>query len=166
MKNDQTQESIEFTVENRTDKLEAIAAMLPVNDVEYVYGWTTELPVELALENGNTFTMQKTAVEYSVTVIKADGREVVVTYTVENRRTKLEYVASLRPENDESYTYGWSEPLPVVLALENGKVYTVTKMPVDNGSSGKGCGGVVWSAGTGIVLCGFVVVIWRKKKDD
>ena len=195
VKADGTNAKVKFNVENKAEKLAEIAAMKSADNAEYAYEWAEALPEALTLENA-TFTEVKTPVEYTAMVVKADGTEVEVAYTVENRGAKLEEIAAMRPKNDAEFTYGWSEALPVELPLENGKTYTVTKMAVEletpdepkdepetpdesttedssvidkiTGMVGNklGCGGTVFGLGATITILGAAVVVLLKKKED
>ena len=62
---DGTEETIEFTIENRAEKLAAIA--LTANDAQYTYSWVNALPTELALNNEQVFTETRTVNNYTVT---------------------------------------------------------------------------------------------------
>ena len=53
--------TIDFTIENRAEKLAAIAAMLPENTTDYNYAWATALPAELALNNDQAFVVEAVA---------------------------------------------------------------------------------------------------------
>ena len=93
-------------------------------------------------------------------------------------------VFPMRPRNNSEYTFGWDPVLPVELPLENGKIYTVTRMAVssetsDTGSSSddttsvkessaSGCGGSVFAGcGAMVALLGIAgVALCRKKKEN
>lgn len=80
---DGTKKSVNYTIENRAEKLTELKALLGKSDKQYAY--TSDLPDVLPLENGKTYTETKTAIRYTVT-FKADGETVATeTYTVENK---------------------------------------------------------------------------------
>ena len=184
---DGTNTEVIFNVENRAEKLTEVVAMKPIDTAEYAYAWAVALPETLALENA-TFTINKIAVEYITKVVKADGTEVDVVYTVENRAQKLEEIAAMRPRNNEEFTYGWDTALPVELPLENGRTYTVTKMVVEpetpensensdelqNSEQSQessdenlgGCNGSMLGRGAVAALLASVSVVLFKKKED
>ena len=72
VKADATEVPVQFTVENRAAKLAEIAAMLEEDTVEWDYEWTN-MPTELALENGQTITENKTKKAYTVVWKNEDG---------------------------------------------------------------------------------------------
>ena len=76
---DGTEETVEFTVENREEKLAAIA--LTANDAQYTYAWATALPSELALNNDQVFTETRTVNNYIIT-FNTDGGSAVEAQTV------------------------------------------------------------------------------------
>ncbi len=119
--------TVVYTIENKAEKLAEIAAMLPSATAEYSYAWAEALPPELPLENGNTYVVAKTAVEYTATLDYLEGDDTTVTYTVENRAEKLAEIKNIAANKSGSdYKYSWAE-LPEELPLENGKTYVETK---------------------------------------
>ena len=73
--------SITFTVENRAEKLDELRALLPASGGGYSYTWQEALPDQLPFANA-TYTVVKTAVEYTITFANADGVE-PIKFTVE-----------------------------------------------------------------------------------
>ena len=65
------EETVEFTIENRAEKLAAIA--LTANDVQYTYSWESALPTELALNNDQVFTEQREVNKYVVKFVDENG---------------------------------------------------------------------------------------------
>ena len=61
---DGTKKDISYTVENRTEKLAEAKKLLGADDDQYTY--TNDLPTELPLENGKTYTETRTVNEYDV----------------------------------------------------------------------------------------------------
>ena len=59
------EETVEFTIENRAEKLAEIA--LTANDAQYTYSWVSALPSELALNNDQVFTEKRDVNNYTVT---------------------------------------------------------------------------------------------------
>ena len=68
---DESEETVEFTIENRAEKLAAI--VLTANDDQYTYSWESELPSELALNNDHVFTEIRTVNTYTVTFTAGNG---------------------------------------------------------------------------------------------
>ena len=66
---DGTTETVEFNVENRADKLAAIA--LTENTEYYTYSWAEELPTELELKDGYVFTELKETATYTISLVKS-----------------------------------------------------------------------------------------------
>ncbi len=117
---------VTYTVSNKAEKLAEIAAKLPENTAEYTYAWSEALPAELPLEDGKTYTVTKTAVEYTATLDYLEGDDATLTYTVENRTEKLaELKQAAQEKSDAQYKYAWD--FPEELPLENGKTYQETK---------------------------------------
>ena len=71
---DGSEETVEFTVENRTEVLAGIA--LTANDAQYTYSWVSALPGELALNNDQVFTEKRDVNTYTVT-FDVDGGSMV-----------------------------------------------------------------------------------------
>ena len=141
---DGTQTPIEFTVDTRTTKIAEIAALKPADTAEYAYTWAEALPAELPLQNV-TYTIVKTPIEYTATVVKADGTNVEVKFTVENRVEKIAEIAAMKPANDTEYTYAWAAALPETLTLAN-VTFTVNKTAVEYTAT------VVKADGTNVVV--------------
>ena len=88
--NGETSTPVEFTVNNRAEKLAEIKAMLPENTADYVYSWAEALPAELALNNDQVFTVvAKTYEEMTIAAAleAADGTMVKVSGTVSQVNT-------------------------------------------------------------------------------
>lgn len=119
--------TVQYTAANKADKLAEIAAMLPTNTAEYTYAWAEALPTELPLEDGKTYTVAKTPVEYTATLDYLEGDDSTITYTVENRAEKLAEIKNIvSSKSGADYEYTWAG-LPEELPLENGKTYVETK---------------------------------------
>ena len=119
--------TVVYTIENKAEKLAEIVAMLPANTAEYTYTWAEALPTELPLENGKTYVVAKTAVEYTATLDYLEGDDSTITYTVENRAEKLAEIKNIvSSKSGADYKYTWTG-LPEELPLENGKTYVETK---------------------------------------
>ncbi len=71
---DGTKKDISYTVENRTEKLAEAKKLLGADDDQYTY--TNDLPTELPLENGKTYTETRTVNEYDVKFGEADAAKV------------------------------------------------------------------------------------------
>ena len=64
---------VEFTVENKAEKLAAIVAMLPQDDDQFDYEWSEALPTELALNDTQVFTYTKATKTYTITFVDGNG---------------------------------------------------------------------------------------------
>ena len=64
-------------------------------------------------------------ITYSAKVVRIDGTEQTVSFTVENRASVLANIALT--DNDAQYTYAWITALPNELALNNDQVFTETR---------------------------------------
>lgn len=147
---DGAESKVVYTAANRADKLAEIAALLPQNTAEYTYAWTEALPTELPFEDGKTYSVTKTAVEYTATLDYLEGDDATVTYTVENRAEKLAEIQAIATgKSGADYKYTWAE-LPEELPLENGKVYVETKTAAEYvivfEADGEKCGEVSFTA--------------------
>ena len=71
---DGTKKDISYTVENRTEKLAEAKKLLGADDDQYTY--TNDLPTELPLENGKTYTETRTINEYDVKIGEAAAAKV------------------------------------------------------------------------------------------
>ena len=71
---DGTEETVEFTINDREEKLAQIA--LTANDAQYTYSWVSALPGELALNNDQVFTEKRDVNTYTVT-FDVDGGSTV-----------------------------------------------------------------------------------------
>ena len=76
---DGNEETVEFTIENRAEKLAEIA--LTANDAQYTYSWVSALPTELALNNDQVFTEKRDVNNYTVT-FDVDGGSSIKAQTV------------------------------------------------------------------------------------
>ena len=115
---------VTFTVENRAAKLAEIAAMLEEDTAEWDYEWTN-MPTELALENGQTITEGRTKKTYTVKFVDEDGTTVLKSETLEYGATP---VAPADPKKaaDAQYTYtfaGWDS---AISAVTGAATYTAT----------------------------------------
>lgn len=63
---DGTEKDVSYTIENRAEKLAEAKTFLGANDAQYTY--TNDLPTELPLENGKTYTETRTVNEYDVKI--------------------------------------------------------------------------------------------------
>ena len=63
---DGTEKDVSYTIENRAEKLAEAKALLSENNAQYAY--TNDLPTELPLENGRTYTETRTLNEYDVKI--------------------------------------------------------------------------------------------------
>ena len=137
---DGTTATVTFNTDNKADKFAEIKAMLPASTAEYSYAWSATMPDALALENVS-FTMVKTAVEYTATVVKADETTVDVKFTVENAAEKFVEIKAMLPASTAEYTYAWSAAMPDALALENVQ-FKVVATAVEYTITFAGCEGV------------------------
>lgn len=71
---DGTKKDISYTVENRTEKLAEAKKLLGADDDQYTY--TNDLPTELPLENGKTYTETRTINEYDIKFGEVDAAKV------------------------------------------------------------------------------------------
>jgi len=105
---------IKFTDVNKADKLALVA--LTTDTAAYTYSWESALPTALSLQD-YTFKEVKTAVEYTITIDRADGEDVEIKFTDANKADKLALVA-LTTDTD-SAKYSWESALPTALSLQN-----------------------------------------------
>lgn len=63
---DGSEQNIIYTIENRAAKLEEMKGLLSADSAQYAY--TNDLPTELPLENGKTYTESRTVKEYDVVI--------------------------------------------------------------------------------------------------
>lgn len=101
---DGTEETVTFNVEDRADKLAAIA--LTANSAQYSYAWAEALPSELALQDGYVFTETRTINNYTVT-FDVDGGSAINAMTVPygTPASALAQVSTAK----EGYTFaGWT----------------------------------------------------------
>ena len=98
---DGSEETVEFTVENRAEKLSAIA--LTASNAQYTYAWANELPTELALNNAQVFTETKTVNKYTVSFNSNGGSTI--------NSAEVEYGATIDvpavPTKDGVVFKGW-----------------------------------------------------------
>ena len=87
---DGSEQNVTYTIENRAAKLEEMKGLLSEDDAQYAY--TNDLPTELPLENGKTYTESRTVKEYDVVI--GDAAAVKKAYG-----SKLE-----KPQNDPTKT--------------------------------------------------------------
>ena len=124
------------------------------------------------------------AIEYTATVVMADGTSVEVKFTVENAAEKLAEIAAMLPANTEDYTYAWAETMPEELALAD-VTFTVVATEVEDeqpepeqpgtgedpsdepeAPAAGGCGSSIVGIGAAVTLLGAAVVVTMKKKED
>ena len=101
---DGTEETVTFNVEDRADKLAAIA--LTANTAQYSYAWAEALPSELALQDGYVFTETRTINNYTIT-FDVDGGSAINAMTVPygTPAAALAQVSTAK----EGYTFaGWT----------------------------------------------------------
>ena len=70
-----------------------------------------------------TAVVEYTLMEYIITIVRANGAEETVVFTIEDRESKLTEVTLTA--DDEEYTYSWVEVLPEMLELKD---YTFTEV--------------------------------------
>ena len=120
------------TVEHGTSASELANFTSTKLGYEFV-GWT--MADGSAIPDGATVTGDITVkaawnlITYSAKIVRADGDEETVEFTVENRAAKLAEIALTA--NDAQYTYSWTADLPSELALNNDQVFT-EKREVNN----------------------------------
>lgn len=85
----QTAEEVEFTVENRAEKLAYVKALLTESSAQYAYAWKDGEPVELALENYE-IQINRSSKDHTVTYYDQQGN-VLETETVKHGQ-KATYV--------------------------------------------------------------------------
>lgn len=99
---DGTKKDISYTVENRTEKLAEAKKLLGADDDQYTY--TNDLPTELPLENGKTYTETRTINEYDVKI----GESATVKVAYGNKLAKPETDPTKDMTADKVYTFdGW-----------------------------------------------------------
>ena len=99
---DGTEKDISYTIENRAEKLAEAKTFLGANDAQYTY--TNDLPTELPLENGRTYTETRTLNEYDVKI----GESATVKVAYGNKLTKPESDPTKDMTADKVYTFdGW-----------------------------------------------------------
>ncbi|MDD6902270.1 MAG: InlB B-repeat-containing protein, partial [Eubacteriales bacterium] len=99
---DGTEKDVSYTIENRAEKLAEAKAFLGANDAQYTY--TNDLPTELPLENGKTYTETRTLNEYDVKI----GESATDKVAYGNKLTKPESDPTKDMTADKVYTFdGW-----------------------------------------------------------
>lgn len=99
---DGTEKDVSYTIENRAEKLAEAKTFLGANDAQYTY--TNDLPTELPLENGRTYTETRTVNEYDVKI----GESATVKVAYGNKLTKPESDPTKDMTVDKVYTFdGW-----------------------------------------------------------
>ena len=101
---DGSEETVEFTIENRAEKLSAIA--LTANDAQYTYSWVSALPTELALNNDQVFTETKTMNKYTIT-FNTNGGEAMEPISVDYG-TPVSALASITATKVGFTFVGWT----------------------------------------------------------
>ena len=166
---DRTEKEFSYTIENRSENLAEVKNFLGTNDAQYTY--TNDLPTELPLINGKTYTETRTVNKYSVTI--GDNAPVDVEYGSKLTKPETDPVK----EEDEGYTYtfkGWYNG-DVVWNFETDTVtsdltltaeFEAVKKETESGKSG-GCFGSVVSGISAlsvlVVVCAAFLV---KKKEN
>ena len=166
---DRTEKEFSYTIENRSENLAEVKNFLGTNDAQYTY--TNDLPTELPLINGKTYTETRTVNKYSVTI--GDNAPVDVEYGSKLTKPETDPVK----EEDEEYTYtfkGWYNG-DVVWDFETDTVtsnltltaeFEAVKKETESGKSG-GCFGSVVSGISAlsvlVVVCAAFLV---KKKEN
>lgn len=99
---DGTEKDVSYTIENRAEKLAEAKALLSENNAQYAY--TNDLPTELPLENGRTYTETRTLNEYDVKI----GESATVKVAYGNKLTKPETDPTKDMTADKVYAFdGW-----------------------------------------------------------
>ena len=161
---------VAYNTENRAEKLAEIKAMLPADAEEgYEYVWAEALPDVLPLDSTPTFTIVKSAIEYTVTFV-ADGETVGTdTYTVEDKEITVPEV----PAKD-GYTAVWESYELTTGEVTVNAVYTkIPDEPTPENpdkplpeEESTGCGSVIGGVSVAIAMLGAAVVALKKKKED
>ena len=126
--------TVEFTIENRAEKLAEIAAMLPENTTDYTYAWATALPAELALNNDQAFVVEAVANfvafdfvmnEYINVTVSADKFARTEFYSKAGGYIVVDYWMDIivTVNGTEYYAY---EPIPLKRSMEGANVITIT----------------------------------------
>ena len=126
--------TIEFTVENRAEKLAEIAAMLPESTMDYTYAWATALPAELALNNDQAFVVEAVANftafdfvmdEYINVTVSADKFARTEFYSKAGGYIIVDYWMDIivTVNGTEYYAY---EPIPLKRSMEGANIITIT----------------------------------------
>ena len=90
----------------------------------YTLGWDADL-TDVAITENKTVNAVWAVNTYSAKIVRADGTEETVEFTIENRTNKLATIALT--ESNAQYSYAWSANLPTELALNNDQVFTETR---------------------------------------
>jgi hypothetical protein len=111
----------------------AIMFKLPFSTPAYTYTWDKEIKLELTNEEGvNTFTVVKTANEYTATVVDYEGNATTYDFTTETMAAVEAEIEALLPENTAAYTYAWVKEVELKLAdstwtmVRTANIYTAT----------------------------------------
>ena len=138
-----TRELDKFTVAFNVDGGEAVDSMqveygtaatefanVTTTKVGYNFaGWTmedgSEIPANATVTNNITLKAKWDIVTYTAKIVRADGGEEAIEFTIENRGEKLAAIALTA--NDAQYTYAWANALPAELSLNNDQVFTETR---------------------------------------
>ncbi len=120
-------EGLEYSKTVSANKAIGELPEIPMKD-GYAGAWTVD-GIAINADTVYTYNANKTAatdytlIEYTIKIVRANGAEETVVFTVEDKESKLTEV-TLTAE-DEEYTYSWIEVLPETLELKD---YTFTEV--------------------------------------
>ncbi len=117
---DGSTDSVEFTIEDRADKLASIS--LTDDDAEWTYSWSSALPAELELQN---YTFTETREKNTYTVTWKNGEDVLETDLAVPYGTTPSFNTSIPTKATTSqYVYTFSGWSPDVSSITGDTVYT------------------------------------------
>lgn len=110
---DGTQENIAYTASNRAAKLEEVKEKLGTTGAQYTY--SNDVPAELPLEEGKTYTETRTLNKYAVTFKNYNG-ETLKTETLDYGATPVAPETPAKPfDDDNHYTFkSWDKEIATV----------------------------------------------------
>ena len=110
---DGTKENVAYTVSNRAAKLDEVKAKLGTTGAQYTY--SNDVPAELPLEEGKTYTETRTLNKYAVTFKNYNG-ETLKTETLDYGTTPVAPETPAKPYDDDNhYTFkGWDKEIATV----------------------------------------------------
>ena len=110
---DGTKENVAYTVSNRAAKLDEVKAKLGTTGAQYTY--SNDVPAELPLEEGKTYTETRTLNKYAVTFKNYNG-ETLKTETLDYGATPVAPETPAKPYDDDNhYTFkGWDKEIATV----------------------------------------------------